>query len=171
MEFVDLKLNPGSSCCCIATYNYITETYSNNDELQWTNKLFFIKIYLSHFIQKGWCWLCVRGELETDCHILTPSSSDHSSTFVFWLGCSTRVTEGPRWSWFSFWHLYSNWNSNCLELLKPSVAPGYIIDAHLLPMGVHICTEFNHIHGSKWYSDTFDRMHPFRLLIDGSVEG
>ena len=53
---------------------------------------FFIKIYLSHFIRKGWCWLCVRGELETktDCHILTPSSSDHSSTsFTFWLGCST----------------------------------------------------------------------------------
>ena len=47
----------------------------------------FIKIYLSHFIRKGWCFLCVRGELETekDCHILTPSSSDHSSTsFAFW---------------------------------------------------------------------------------------
>ena len=43
---------------------------------------FFVKIYLSHFIRKGWYWLCVRGELETvtDCHILTQSSSDHSST-------------------------------------------------------------------------------------------
>ena len=50
-------------------------------------RLFFIKIYLSHFIRKGWCFLCVRGELETetDCQILTPSSSDHSSTsFAFW---------------------------------------------------------------------------------------
>ena len=58
---------------------------------------FFIKIYLSHFIRKGWCFLCVRGELETetDCHILTPSSSDHSSTsFAFWLGCSTMGPEG-----------------------------------------------------------------------------
>ena len=54
--------------------------------------LFFIKMYLSHFIRKGWCFLCVRGELETetDCHILTPSSSNHSSTsFLCWLGCST----------------------------------------------------------------------------------
>ena len=47
---------------------------------------FFIKIYLLHFIlervAKGLCSLCVRGELETgtDCYILTPSSSDHSST-------------------------------------------------------------------------------------------
>ena len=52
---------------------------------EWTH--FFIKIYLSHFIWKGWCWLCVRGELETgtDCYILT-----HSSTsFAFCLGCST----------------------------------------------------------------------------------
>ena len=33
-------------------------------------------------LQKGWYWLCVRGELEMerDCDILTPSSSDHSST-------------------------------------------------------------------------------------------
>ena len=34
---------------------------------------FFIKIYLSHFIRKGWCWLCVKGDLETgtDCYVLT----------------------------------------------------------------------------------------------------
>ena len=60
---------------------------------------FFIKIYLSHFIQKGWCWLCVRGKLEkqTDCHILTPSSSDHRSTsFTFWLGCSIMGHWGPK---------------------------------------------------------------------------
>ena len=57
---------------------------------EWTH--FFIKIYFSHFIRKGRCWLCVRGELETgtDCYILTQSSSDHSSTsFSSWLGCST----------------------------------------------------------------------------------
>ena len=43
---------------------------------------FFIIIYLSHFIRKGWCFLCVRGELETeaDWYILTQSSSEHSST-------------------------------------------------------------------------------------------
>ena len=96
---------------------------------------FFIKIYLSHFIWKGWCWLCVRGELETGTDILTPSSSDHSSTsFAFWLGCSTRGHWGPKpsvWSWFSFcWHPVPNrnWNSNSLtDCPKPPVAPGYII--------------------------------------------
>ena len=44
-------------------------------------------------------------------------------------------------------------------------------------MCVRICTEFNHVHRSRWYSDIFDRIHLFRLftqvhlLIDGSVEG
>ena len=55
--------------------------------------LFFMKIYLPHFIRKGWCWLCVRGELETgtDCYILTQSSSEHSSTsFSSWLGLLNR---------------------------------------------------------------------------------
>ena len=35
---------------------------------------FFIKnISLTLYSRKGWCWLCVRGELETgtDCYILT----------------------------------------------------------------------------------------------------
>ena len=63
---------------------------------EWTH--FFIKIYLSHSIRKGWCWLCVRSELETgtDCYILT-QSSDHSSTSSsFWLGCSTVGYWGPK---------------------------------------------------------------------------
>ena len=50
-----------------------------------------------------------------------------------------------------------------------------------LPVDVRICTEFNHVHRSRWYSDIFDRMGLFplflclftqvHLLIDGSVEG
>ena len=107
---------------------------------------FFIKIYLSHFIlervvkglQKGWCWLCVRGELETGtyCYILTQSSSDYSSTSsLFLLGCSTVGHWGPKpsvWSWFSLrWHPLSNCNCNCnSNSLEPSVAPGYIIVWH-----------------------------------------
>ena len=46
------------------------------------------KKYTSHTLfskglQKGWFWLCVRGlglGTDKDCHILNPSSSDHSST-------------------------------------------------------------------------------------------
>ena len=98
--------------------------------------LLYKKIYLSHFIRKGRSWLYVRGELETgtDCYILTQSSSYYSSTsFAFWLGCSTVSHWGPKpsvWSWFSLrGHLHSNckWNSNWP---KPSVAPGYKIVWH-----------------------------------------
>ena len=85
---------------------------------------FFIKIYLSqHFIRKGWCWLCVRGELETgtDCYILTQSSSVHSSTLFHilagLLNCgSLRSTSPQSASWFSRWHLVSNWFQLQLEL-------------------------------------------------------
>ena len=57
---------------------------------------FLIKIYLSHFIRKGGCWLCVRRELETgtDCYILTQSSFDHSSTSVW--AVQSWVTEGRK---------------------------------------------------------------------------
>ena len=103
---------------------------------------FFIKnIPLTLYSRKGWCFLCVRGELETgtDCYTLTQSSSDHSSTSSsFCLGCSTVGHWGPKPSvckLFSRWHLVSIWLQLQLELtasnfFKPSVAPVYIIDWH-----------------------------------------
>ena len=63
----------------VVVYSY---TYrckqKHNDELQWTNEHTSLKKkYTSNTLflkglRKGWCWLCVRGELETgiDCHIL-----------------------------------------------------------------------------------------------------
>ena len=151
---------------------------------EWTH--FFIKIYLSHLIWKGWYWLCVRGELETetDCYILTQSSSDYSSTsFAFWLGCSTVGHWRPKpsvWSWLSCGHLVPNWLQLELKLTNSS-RPWHLViwlfDTHLLPVGVRICTEFNHVHRSRWYSDIFDRIHLFRLFtqvhlsIDDLIEG
>ena len=64
-----------------------------------TNTLLCKNIPLTLYSRKGWCFLCVRGELETgtDCYILTQSSSDHSSTsFAFWQGCSTVGHWGPQ---------------------------------------------------------------------------
>ena len=64
-----------------------------------TNTLLYKNISLTLYPRKGWCWLFVRGELETgtDCYILTQSSSDHSSTsLAFWLGCSTVGHWGPK---------------------------------------------------------------------------
>ena len=102
-------------------YNYMRKHSQHNIRTSMNERThFFIKIYLSHFIRKGWWWLCVRGELETetDCYILTKSSSrDHSSTSSSsWLCCSTVGRWGPKafvWSWHSLRrHPISNcdWN-------------------------------------------------------------
>ena len=97
-----------------------------------TNTLLYKNIPLTIYSRKGWCWLCVRGELETgtDCSILTPSSSDHSSTsFVFWLGCSTVGHWGPKALCLELVIT----RASCLQLMQlqltdsSSVAPGYII--------------------------------------------
>ena len=153
-----------------------------------TNEHTSLEKYTSHTLfskglRKGWCWLCVRGELETerDCHILTSSSSDHSSTSFCWAaqpgvtgGCKPSVcklilTLASSLQLELQLELNSNW-------LKPSVAPDYIIARHPpASCGRRICTEFNHVHRLRWYPDIFDRMHllftQVHLLIDSSVEG
>ena len=67
---------------------------NNNDDFnERANTLLYKNISLTLYSRKGWCWLCVRGELQTgtNCYILTPSSSDHSSTsFSSWLGLLNR---------------------------------------------------------------------------------
>ena len=72
---------------------------NNNDDFnERTNTLLYKNISLTLYARKGWCWLCVRGELETEeTAILTPNSSDYSSTsFSSWLGCSTVGHWGPK---------------------------------------------------------------------------
>ena len=84
-----------------------------------TNTLLYKNIPLTLYSRKGWCWLCVRGELETgtDYYILTPSSSDHSSTYsAFWLGCSTVGQWGlqsPQSASYSHAGILSPTGSNC----------------------------------------------------------
>ena len=96
-----------------------------------TNKRTSLEKYTSHTLfskalRKGWCWICVRGELETeiDCYILTPSSSDYSnasSSFCWAAQLGSWRSKPSIWSWFSLrGHPISNcaWNSNsnCPEL-------------------------------------------------------
>ena len=56
---------------------------------------YIFRTLFSKGLRKGWCWLCVRGELETerDCHILTPVpltiAALHSA------GLLNRGPEGP----------------------------------------------------------------------------
>ena len=116
-----------------------------------TNEQTSLEKYTSHTLflkglRKGWCWLCVRDELETriDCYILTQSSSDHSNTSSSFCWAAQPGSWGTKptvWRWLPLRHLVSNcdWNSNCdcnsnwtlpasnPNWLKPSVAPGYII--------------------------------------------
>ena len=130
-------------------------------------------ISLTLYSRKGWCWLCVRGDLETgtDCYILNQSSSDHSSTsFAIWLGCSTLGHWGPQalclqadspagitnWNWNS----NSNWQSQvvCGTWLYNCLTSTCFLWAYAFAT----ITDFNHVHRSRWYSDIFDQMHLFR---------
>ena len=149
-----------------------------------TNTLLYKK-YASHFLfWKGWCFLCVRGELETgtDCYILTQSSSDHSSTSSsFWLGCSTVGHWGPQPSvcrWLSLRHLVSNWNcnSNC----QPQAVCGTWLYncltytcflwayAYRIQPRPQVMVIFRYLRPDAPVSLLFTQVH---LLIDGSVEG
>ena len=135
------KSKPFASHYCILYYAYTIYT-GHNPTIMTTSMNerthFFIKIYLSHFIRKGWCWLCVRGKLETgtDCYILTQGSSDHRNTsFSSWL-----LNRGSLRAQALCLPLALN-SASCPQLTptatatelnktdqpKPSVAPGYII--------------------------------------------
>ena len=104
----------------ILLYTHIHADVSRNIMTNSMNEQthFFRKIYTSHTLfskglRKGWCWLCVRGELERDCHTLIPSSSDHSSTSSSFCWAAQPGSWGPKpsvWSWFSLRHLIFNWN-------------------------------------------------------------
>ena len=55
--------------CCRATYiyKYMRNRINNNDNFnERANTLIYKNISLTLYSRKGWCWLCVRGELETD---------------------------------------------------------------------------------------------------------
>ena len=101
-----------------------------------TNTLLYKNIPLPLYSRKGWCWLCVRGELEWG--QTASSSSDHSSTsFAFWLGCSTVGHWGP--SPLSGAGSHSAGILLQLELDGVYVLVIFFFDTHLLPGGVRIC--------------------------------
>ena len=93
-----------------------------------------------------------------------PSSSS-------WQGCSTVGHWGPKpsvWSWFSLCrHPISNCDWNWIGTHSSRLWHLVILlfDTHLLPVGVRICNEFNHVHGSRWYSDIFTRFTCFAVLL------
>ena len=119
LEFWDLNGSPDLSqtTSLIYIHNICGNIVKNNDGFnERTNTLLYENISLTLYSRKGWCWLCVRDELETgtDCYILTPSSSDHKQHFFRILAGLLKplVPEGPNPSvcrWISIRHLVPNW--------------------------------------------------------------
>ena len=174
---------------CVVYYEYTNIgrcIYKHNDSFnERTNTVLYEKYTSPTLLWKAWCFLCVRGELETgiDCYILTPSSSNHSSTsFAFWQGCSTGGHWGPKpsvWSWSSLlWHPISNWN-----WLPVCVLVIFLFDSHVLRVEVRICHHhriqprpqvkviFRYLRTDAPVSLFFRLFTEVHLLIDGSVEG
>ena len=128
-----------------------------------------IEIPFTLYSRKGWCFLCVRGEVKTgtDCYILTPSSSDHSSTsFAFWLGCSTVGHWEPKALCLPLALTLASCTQ--LELQLPQAIYGTWLynrltsTCFLWAYTSATITEFCYVHRSRWYSDIFDRMYLFR---------
>ena len=80
-----------------------------------TNTLLYRNISLTLYSRNGWCWLCVRGELETgtDCYILTQVLLTIAALLPhFGWAAQLWFTESPKSSvcrWLSRWHLVPNW--------------------------------------------------------------
>ena len=130
---LEIVLYNHKTCSNIANFNARSKT------------LLYKNISLTLYSRKGWSWLCVRGELETgtDCYILTPSYSDHSSnSSSSWLGYSTVGHWGPKalclplaFNSASRPQLTPTPTGTDWNWPTPSVAPGYIIVyVHLLPL-------------------------------------
>ena len=73
------------------------------------NTLLYKSISLTLYSRKGWCWLCVRDELETeaDCYFDPAVLLSHLG-----LVAQPWVTEGPKPSvcrWLSIRHLVPDW--------------------------------------------------------------
>ena len=100
----------------------------------------------------------------TDCNILTPSSSDYSSTSSSFCWAAQPGSWGPKpsaGSWFSLrgqlrLELNCNSNSNWLELQWHPVIK--LFDIHLLLVSVLFAPNSTRLR-SRWYPDIFDRMH------------
>ena len=109
-------------------YSHIIQLYTDTLSTIMTNEHAYLEKYTSHFIlervakvlQKGWCWLCVRGELETEqtatCWPHVPLFYSSTSSSFCWAAQPGSWGPNPSvWSWLSLRHLVLNcdWNSNC----------------------------------------------------------
>ena len=110
----------------------------------------------------------------TDCHILTPSSFDHSSTSSSFCWAAQSGSWGPEpsvWRWLSLRHPVPNCDCNSNWTLPASdsnwltqAVCGTWLYNFLMPTCIPWASHLHRIqsvHRSRWYSDIFDRMHLF----------
>ena len=151
-----------------------------------TNEHSSLEKYTSHTLfskglRKGWYWLCVRGELETEQSatywpqvILYYSSTSSSFCWAAQLG-----SWGPKssvWSWFSLLQTATWTPTNWLQLTQTVCCTWLynclMLTCFLWALQLHWIQP---VHRSRWYLDIFNWMHllftQVHLLIDSSVEG
>ena len=116
------------------------------------NEHFFRKIYLSHFMRKGYVceasWSLNRLQHVVPKFLTIATLLSHSTELL------NRGSWGPKpsvRSWFSLPQAATR---------TPTVAPGYIIDTHLLPVGVAISSNLTRPR-LRLYLDISDRIHMF----------
>ena len=126
--------------------------------------------YTSHtlFSKKGWYWLCVRGELETEqtatywpqVPLTIAALLPHSVGLLNW------GPEGPSLLSGAGSHSTGNCDSNWLQLklqLTQTICDTWLYNC-LMPTCFLWASHLHRIqpvHRSRWYSDIFDRMHLF----------
>ena len=106
----------------------------NNDDFnERTNTLLYKNISLTLYSRKGWCWLCVRGELETgtDCYILTQVLLTIAAllSHLDW-GCPTVGHWGPK----ALCLLLALNSASCLQL-----TPTPTDSSRLCPVYIFVC--------------------------------
>ena len=137
----------------VYVYKYMLNIIKHNDGFNERTNTLLYKKYISHTLfSKGWCWLCVRAELETgtDCYIDPKFFFDHSSTSSSsWLGLlnhGSQKAQSPLSAAGSLFGILSPTDSN-----RPGHLVILLFNVHLLPL----------------FSRLFTQVH---LLINGSVE-
>ena len=136
---------------------------------------FFRKIYLSHFILERVAKRLILVMCErwvgnrTDCNILTPSSSDYSSTSSSFCWAAQLGSWGPKpsvWSWFSLPWTPTNWFQ-----LTQDVCGTWLYNC-LTPTCSCVHRNFTKFNSSIGQGDTsISSTGCTYFLIDGWVEG
>ena len=174
----------------IISKNICRNTVNNNEDFsERMNTLLYKNIPLTLYSRKGWCWLCVRGELETG------TTAIHWPKVLLTIAALLSHTGWAAQPWVtkslsplsgagshSAGILSPTQTGTRTDSLKPSVAPGYIFvcrqpascgRTHLyrIQPRPEVKVIFRYLRPDAPVSLFFLLFTLVHLLIDGSVEG